>query len=272
MERLKNKLPIFSFLIILVLMFGVLSLFIGPEKISSDKVISALVSPDNSPAANIIRNSRLPRLVMIAELGATLAIVGAVFQAVMRSPIADPYILAISTRTGLISLVAVAIAMVMYGGASSLYFMILGDISGTTWSTVLQYLPFLIIAVGIALLFSRDLDGLLHGEFTAKSFGVEVEWVRTFVGIIAGIIAAATVPFCGAIPFIGMFATYFVRSTAGARYKYLVPAAVLSGSVVLLLADMLSRVLFGGLALSIITVVPGIPMFFYMIYLRRSKK
>lgn len=272
MERLKNKLPIFSLLIILVLMFGVLSLFIGPERISSDKVISAIVSPDNSTATNIVRNSRIPRLIMLAELGATLAIVGAVFQATRRSPVADPYLLAISTRAGLLSLVVVAIFMVAYGGASSLYFMIFGDISGTTWSTVIQYFPFLIISIGIALLFSRDLDGLLHGEYTAKSFGVEVEWVRTFVGIIAGIIAAATVPFCGAIPFVGLVATYFVRSAAGARYKYLVPAAVLSGSVVLLLADMLSRILFGGLALSIIMMVPGIPLLLYIIYLRRSKR
>ena len=49
----------------------------------------------------ILLQVRLPRLLLAALTGATLSLTGAVFQALLRNPLADPYILGISGGSAL---------------------------------------------------------------------------------------------------------------------------------------------------------------------------
>lgn len=58
-------------------------------------------------AYEIIVHYRLPRIVLAAIIGAALAASGCVFQAILRNPLADPYILGISSGAGLGTLAAV---------------------------------------------------------------------------------------------------------------------------------------------------------------------
>ena len=52
---------------------------------------------DNASAANILWNIRMPRVVLAAMVGASLAIAGAAFQGLLKNPLADPYTLGISS-------------------------------------------------------------------------------------------------------------------------------------------------------------------------------
>lgn len=52
--------------------------------------------PTQGPAAIILSNLRLPRLLLAGLVGASLSLCGAVFQAVLRNPLAEPFILGIS--------------------------------------------------------------------------------------------------------------------------------------------------------------------------------
>ena len=73
--------------------------FIGSQNISLRNV---LAGPGSSPGDNIDYQSfvgvRLPRIILAALVGAALACTGVVLQAILRNPLADPYILGISKR------------------------------------------------------------------------------------------------------------------------------------------------------------------------------
>ena len=61
----------------------------------------AIDDPLNSPEQTIIWLLRMPRLLMAAIIGAGLAVSGVVMQAIVKNPLADPYILGISSGASL---------------------------------------------------------------------------------------------------------------------------------------------------------------------------
>jgi iron complex transport system permease protein len=73
-------------------------LFAGSVAVPPAQALRAMagLEPD-SPAARIILGIRLPRIVMAVLIGMMLAAAGTVSQAVFRNPLADPYIIGISS-------------------------------------------------------------------------------------------------------------------------------------------------------------------------------
>ena len=63
---------------------------IGSFEASLGQVLGYLVRPDDSAAAFAVRELRLPRAVVALLVGASLAISGAIIQAIMRNPLGDP--------------------------------------------------------------------------------------------------------------------------------------------------------------------------------------
>ncbi len=100
-------LRIASALVIMVVVMFVCSL-IGTESVSLRRVLApvgpqAAVNPDYE----IFVQVRLPRIILACIVGAALACSGVVFQALLRNPLADPYILGISSGAGLGAIIAV---------------------------------------------------------------------------------------------------------------------------------------------------------------------
>ena len=87
---------------------GVLGLSFGAVAIPPAEVWRALVDP-TSPVAPIIRDLRLPRVLLGFLLGGTLAVSGASLQALLRNPLADPYLLGLSGGAGLGAVLAIAV-------------------------------------------------------------------------------------------------------------------------------------------------------------------
>ena len=109
--------------------------FIGSQKISLKKV---LAGPGDSPGDNIdyqiLIGVRLPRVILAALVGAALAACGVVLQAILRNPLADPYILGISSGAGL-GVIAAIISGVTWGfagGSPVAVFAFLGALA-TVW-------------------------------------------------------------------------------------------------------------------------------------------
>ena len=77
--------------------------------------ISALDTRDHA----ILWSIRLPRVAMAIVVGATLAVAGAAYQAVFRNPLADPYLLGVSSGAGLgVTVAVVAGASIGFGGGA----------------------------------------------------------------------------------------------------------------------------------------------------------
>ena len=79
----------------------VLSVTQGAASLTASAALQFLLVPDSSTMSQIIWNIRLPRAVTGAMVGMNLALSGAILQAVMRNPLADPHIIGISSGAGL---------------------------------------------------------------------------------------------------------------------------------------------------------------------------
>ena len=66
---------------------------VGSSSISITDVIRALLHPDDSKQTTIIQTLRLPRAVLAALIGASLAVAGALMQAITRNSLASPQVL-----------------------------------------------------------------------------------------------------------------------------------------------------------------------------------
>lgn len=89
-----------SFIIIslLILLATVLvSLKLGSVNITFNELISGLFSGQKDGNIGMIRDLRMPRVIIAVLVGANLAIAGVLLQAVIRNPLADPYITGISS-------------------------------------------------------------------------------------------------------------------------------------------------------------------------------
>ena len=72
------------------------SVFVGAADLSPGEVLAALLGRGDETTRTIVLNLRVPRAALAALVGACLALSGAVFQALLRNPLAEPYILGIS--------------------------------------------------------------------------------------------------------------------------------------------------------------------------------
>jgi iron complex transport system permease protein len=69
----------------------------GPSGLRISEILGALAGDDvTSAASDIVLRVRLPRVLLGALVGASLAVSGVLFQALLRNPLADPYVLGVS--------------------------------------------------------------------------------------------------------------------------------------------------------------------------------
>ena len=116
-----------------------------------------------------------------------------------------------------------------------------GNIWGTSWHQVLALLPYMLILVPFLLTKSNILDILLLGENTAISLGIAVERELRLLLIASVALTSACVAVSGGIGFVGLVAPHMARRLIGGRHHALMPASMLLGALLLLLADTLGR-------------------------------
>lgn len=95
----------------ILLMFAVcvVCLSVGSVAVSPLDVIRAFTGPEGG-AADIVRYVRLPRLLLCFAVGASLALSGAIFQAVLKNPLADPFLTGVSGGAAFGAAVAIIIS------------------------------------------------------------------------------------------------------------------------------------------------------------------
>ena len=82
-----------------------LSLTKGSSTITMQQIVDILLNPGTDPRSQIIWNIRMPRTIVGALVGINLSLSGAILQAIMRNPLADPHIIGISSGAGLAGVV-----------------------------------------------------------------------------------------------------------------------------------------------------------------------
>ncbi len=142
-----------------------------------------------------------------------------------------------------------------------------GSLWGRGWNFVEIVAPWLLLLLPLSLWFCRDLDVLALGDDSAATLGIRVSRVQRWVLLLAVALAAISVAACGPVGFIGLVAPHLTRRLVGGRHRVLIPASLLVGALILLLADVLARTLHPPLELpaGVLTAVIGAPYFFWLL-------
>lgn len=100
-------------LVAALLLAALMALRIGPVALTSADVWQGLWHNDHSLAAMVVRELRLPRLLLAALVGSALALSGAVLQGLFRNPLADPGLIGVSAGAafGAVAVIVIAPAL-----------------------------------------------------------------------------------------------------------------------------------------------------------------
>lgn len=128
-----------------------------------------------------------------------------------------------------------------------------GTLAQTSMEPMLQLGPVVLLAVAVLFFFARQFDLIALGGDTATVLGVRVRRTRLIGILIAVLLSAAAVTVAGPIGFVGLAAPAIVRLIAVRvpgmqKHVLLIPAAAVMGVIVVLGADVLLRLAFGGQA------------------------
>lgn len=131
------------------------------------------------------------------------------------------------------------------------------------------------IAVPICLMFynkSSALDALLLGEAEARYLGVQVERLKKQMVVLCALGVGISVAFTGIIGFVGLVVPHLVRMMVGPSHQQVLPLSALLGGLLLMAADLSSRLLVqpAELPVGILTAMLGGPFFFVLLFKQRK--
>lgn len=154
--------------------------------------------------------------------------------------------------------------------ARSITFWNLGTFSGATWVEVAITGSVAGIIFFIALRYSKQLNALLLGEEEAGYLGIDTGKLKRQVMLLNTAMVSVATAFVGVISFVGLIIPHVLRLLIGSDNKKLLPASMLTGAILLTLADMGARLMLAPaeVPIGIITSIVGAPIF--IILLKRS--
>lgn len=154
--------------------------------------------------------------------------------------------------------------------ASSVMFWSLGGLGLASWQNLPVALSGVALLSGFVLLRHRSLDGLLAGEQTALSLGINVSRVRIETFLCCALTTSMLVALTGVIGFVGLMVPHLCRSVAGVKHRLLLPLCGLGGAVLLCAGDIASRTLLAPQELPIGIITAGIGGVFVILLLTRA--
>ncbi len=150
-------------------------------------------------------------------------------------------------------------------------FWAVGSLGGRDAEVATQVAPFLLAGLLLAMLNAPGLNLVALGEDVARALGQRVALTR-WTGLVAiTLLAGAAVAACGPIGFVGLVVPHVARALTGPDHRWLLPAAGLTGAVLLLTADVIGRVVVrpGELQVGIVLALVGAPFFVFLVRRRR---
>lgn len=322
----KAKFNILLLLIGILLLFIILSLAVGQNFISVRSVYQAIFNYDQQSTRHlIIRSSRLSRTVIALAAGGSLAVAGALMQALTANPLAAPGIFGLNSGAVFLLVIAAAffgvssmtisiwlafigsmiagvlvyfiaslgrnglssLKMILAGAAvtalfysftqgilvinqeslESVLFWLSGSTAGRDLDMILPLLPFILMALVLALLLAKDINILLIGEEMAAGLGQKTIVIKLLLGLSIVILAGSSVAAAGAISFIGLIVPHIGRFFVGNNYHWLIIYSFILGAALLLLADIIARIVImpQEVPIGVMTAFMGAPFFVYIV-------
>jgi iron complex transport system permease protein len=116
-----------------------------------------------------------------------------------------------------------------------------GSFAGVTWQRLELFGPLILSGILMASITTKQLNALLLGENYARSMGLAVRRARFLTMLGASILGAMVTAFCGPISFLGIAVPHLCRGLLGSSdHRVLVPAVVVMGAALALVAQIVS--------------------------------
>ncbi len=319
-----------------------LELSLGSVWIPLKAVVSILLGQTDMAEdwRQIVLLFRLPKALTAMLGGAALGMAGLKLQTLFRNPLADPFVLGISSGAGLgVALVVMAagglkwnifleraglagnISLVLSAilGATAVLGIVLsvarrvesnlillivglmfgyitgaavqvlmqfslehqmqsyitwtfGSFGSVTWEQMGVFAPAVVVGLTVSWALVKPLDALLLGDGYARSMGVNVRLVRSWIIGGASLLAGAVTAYCGPIGFLGIAVPHLARILLKtSEHRRLVPAVMILGATLALLADLISQAPGTQMALPLnaVTALIGAPFVIGVILRRR---
>jgi iron complex transport system permease protein len=182
-------------------------------------------------------------------------------------------LIGIGVQAAMGALVTMMIVLSPTYSTSEAYIWLTGSVYGANWENVYSMLPWVLIFVPLALLFSRAVNVQELGDQVALGVGSRVQLHRFALLFVSVALAGSAVAFAGGIGFVGLIAPHIARKLVGRSFGSLVPVSALIGGLIVVLADVVARTAFLPLDLPAGVFVSGIgaPFFIYLLYRNRHQ-
>ncbi|MBO6506672.1 MAG: iron ABC transporter permease [Kordiimonadaceae bacterium] len=183
----------------------------------------------------------------------------------------------ILTGVGISSLAAAGISLVMNFAPhpmtlQEMILWMMGSLENRSFHDLVLAAPFMAVGILLVAGAGQGLNALSLGEDTARTLGVNIKSLRTRIVIGVSLAVGATVAVAGAIGFVGLVVPHLARTLFGFEPKRILLPSALLGALILLLADILTRlpIGYGQLRLGVVMGVIGAPVFLYIIFKTRE--
>ena len=154
----------------------------------------------------------------------------------------------------------------------SIAFWTMGSLSGTNFGHTRILAIAVLLCGGVILRYARELNAFAIGEDNARHIGVNVKRVKLIILITVSVLIGVCVSISGTISFVGLVMPHMARMITGPNHKRLLPSAMFSGAIFLLLADLTARTILRPIELSIGVVTSLVGAVAFVIIFYRTRK
>lgn len=150
-----------------------------------------------------------------------------------------------------------------------------GSFSGMSFGNVRAAALITGMALLASFILSKPIGAYQMGEAYAQSMGVNVRRFRVVLILLSSVLSATVTAFAGPISFVGIAVPFLVkRGFKTARPLLVVPGSFLGGAVFCMFCDLIARMAFAPLEMSIsaVTSLLGAPVVIYMMVRQRRER
>lgn len=183
--------------IVLLIALIIFSVTTGSIQVTFFELISGLFTGTNNDV-NVIKDLRLPRIIIALFAGAAISVAGVLMQSVMRNPLAEPGIIGVSSGANFMSMTMVAIFPTLYfymplfafiGGAIAFFL-----VYSLSWRSGLNPVRMILIGVAINAIFTSlsqtlnyrgGMASALVQEVTTSTLAMK-KWTDVEIAVIYG--------------------------------------------------------------------------------------
>lgn len=173
-------------------------------------------------------------------------------------------ILGMMCSSGIDAVVQILQYLSSEGALKSFVIWTMGSLGDVTTPQLALLAVAVVIGLVLAVAVIKPLNLLLLGEQYARTMGLNIHRTRRLVFLSTTLLAGTVTAFCGPVGFIGLAVPHLARLLfREADHRILIPASALTGSAVLLVCDLISKLF--TLPINTVTALMGIPIVVWVV-------